>query len=221
MPRDGRLETAASFFESLSNNVVSTGTLLVEPDVCVGSDEIRLSVASLLLSILVSILELGARRRSQRDEDRFKSFVPLLTPLAELSVDDRPDSSMSTIYAELAEMASHAVALVASRNVVEDLDKEQPVNDVERPRTIFEKLAQARQDLESKDPPIRARGVVQVRHLAMGCAADEENQNLGLSINETEPLLKELLSVSISALRDIESYVYLAAIHGIAAIADA
>ena len=197
------LRAAAAFVSKLVvPDGLAPGTFLIDPAGTGSDPDVLWSIAAALLSILISILELGAPKRSQRDEGTFSSLIPLLEPLAELS-----DDQESTVP-ELAEMASHAVALLASRSGgMESAAAE------DQPTTIpAEKLAQARKDLESKEPPIRARGVVSLRHVAANAAAENDGSSVDL---------EQLLAIAITALGDEESYVYLAAVHTIVSIVDA
>ena len=214
-----RIDLAADFVSKLVGNIqLRTQTLSDDFGARSGNEDVLFSISSALLGILISILELGAKKRSQRDEEAFRSFVPFLRRLAELSAkvptEDWPltESALS----EFAEMASHANALIASRAVVEvEMESDQ------KPTTREEMLAQAQEDLKSKDPPIRARGVVQLRHLAMAATGETAGFVTLVQPIASDSILQRLLIMSLEALGDKESYVYLAAIHTIVAIADA
>ncbi|GAX24258.1 hypothetical protein FisN_4Lh040 [Fistulifera solaris] len=165
------------------------------------SPETLLSVGSLLLGMLISILELGAQERSIADEEVLQSFIGPLQTFARVTADS--DDISSSTKVEIGEMSSHVVALLASRKVIEPQQKNATA------QSFVDKVAQIEQDLKSSEPPIRARGVVTLRHLA-GAVDGATDRTEFLSI----------LKLAVSALADKESYVYLAAIHTLAAVAD-
>jgi hypothetical protein len=164
------------------------------------STETLLSVGSLLLGMLISILELGAQDRSKADEKVLQSFIEPLQTFARVTAES--DDISSSTKVEIGEMSSHAVALLASRQV-----SEPQMNATAQ--TFVDQAARIEQDLKSSEPPIRARGVVTLRHLAG--AVDSSTDRMEFST---------LLNLTVSALADKESYVYLAAIHTLAAVAD-
>jgi hypothetical protein len=216
-----KIDRAAAFLSTLVYNGVPSGSYLVDPDIIDGNEEVVVSLASALLSILIGVLELGARRRPRRDEEIFWSFIPLLRPLAELPMVEKAEENVaSSTLLEMAEMASHAIALLASRNAL-DTKEDVPINQEKGLSSHEERITKAEVDLESSDPPIRARGVVLLRHLAMTLTSETASCGTGVDPQgENVPMVKRLLTVSFKALRDKESYVYLAAVHTIVAIAD-
>jgi hypothetical protein len=173
----------------------------IQEPVFESSPETLLSVGSLLLGMLISILELGAQERSSADEEVLQSFIGPLETFARVTADS--DDTSSSTKVEIGEMSSHAVALLASRKVLEPQQKSATA------LAFVDQVAQIEQDLKSSEPPIRARGVVTLRHSAG--AVDN-------STDRTE--LSTLLKLTVSALADKESYVYLAAIYTLAAFAD-
>lgn len=154
-------------------------------------DELLTSIASILLGILVSILELGSTKRSESEEQELCDLIPPLTIL----------STASGGYDELSEVASHAVALLRSRDTNNSSDQTDSYN-----MNLFN---QAKSDLASTEPPLRARGVATLRNIANASSTSEYSGQVKLD---------QLLETSIRALADSESYVYLAAIHTLVAI---
>lgn len=166
------------------------------------SDEMLLSITSILMTLLIGILELGSRNRSDADERLIESFAKSLRPLAVIPA-DREDTTMSRARCQMAEMSSHAMALIASRFHHEGADA---ANEQDRPTC---KLTQAELDLESSEPPIRARGVVSLRHAAAGLDANSRNKRSDII---------RIMRLCLKALDDKESYVYLAAVQTLVAL---
>lgn len=140
------------------------------------------SVASLLLSLLIAIMELGTKEtRSQKEEKIIDSFLYLLRPLAEASdsswkrssADHNSDSvkTLDVACAEIGEMAGHAMALIAAHKVPSSPGFKlspvlgEPLSDEELVQKTFKR---ARTDLSSTQPPIRAKGVVSLQHFLRG-----------------------------------------------------
>ena len=206
------------------------------------------SSVSIVLNLLITLLELGAEKRSMSDETFFKSILPSLQVIASGKMED--GSMGIRMVPELAEMASHAMALIVARGEIETTDDTQTSlfsNTMTRLDTILTKLSQAECDLQSCHPPLRARGVVSLRHLAHGLVNNEKGcigvrssdlvkrkaviseineptsvPTKKLSPNDELPLLSRTLAkICLSALADPESYVYLASIQTLVSICDA
>jgi len=137
---------------------------------------------------------------------------------------------------ELAEMASHAMALIVSRNETDDnnsVQKSAVSFNQSRLEVIVEKLSQAESDLQSSQPPLRAKGVVSLRHVARSLTPTDSKSPNGeekklliteaknLSVREETALISRTLArICLNALADSESYVYLASIQTLVAISD-
>ena len=161
--------------------------------------EVLASIASVLLTILVSILELGSSTRSDAEEVELRSLAFPLQQLSSRAIVAHAD--------EMAEMASHALVLLQARSA---LPSASPAS-----TSVDEKWQQAQKDLESSEPPLRARGVATLRNLANGLPSSS-------SVDDQQPVsMSELLQLTIRALGDEESYVYLASIHTLVSIAAA
>jgi len=208
------------------------------------SSEELFSTTSIVLSLLIAMLELGADKRSESDESFFKSILPSLLVLC--SGDGIP---------EVAEMASHAMALIAARGSGMSAEVSEPPSNtttdkMSRVDRILKKLSQAEKELQSTQPPLRAKGVVSLRHIARSLVNDDGvggeddasllnlvNENGNAKITEVQttsgdPLTtmsakeelglisRSLARVCLNALADTESYVYLAAIQTLVAISD-
>jgi len=217
-----------------------------------------LSTTSLVLSLLTALLELGSEKRSNADEALLQSILPALATLSSLgggnissTANDMESAQLSCELAESAEMASHAMALIASRvgsYTRDDVLKPLKPNK-SRLSSILDQISQAEQDLHSKQPPFRAKGVVSLRHIARSLANIKNsgksdsvpsisNENLEggsvvMEISDTHgelhlSVLKEELAliartlarICLNSLADSESYVYLASIHTLVAISD-
>jgi hypothetical protein len=212
------------------------------------------STTSIVVSLLVSLLELGAKKRSGQDELCLQS---LLLPLEILSSSpihsqyqcpkecDPETSTVSTQLAELAEMSSHAMALIVARKGEDDTNKEEdqvsPTSSLSFIESIAEKLSIAERDLQSIQPPIRARAVVSLRHIAHSLTLDGtpsghfgtdehkimvaeiESQSSAEKLSRSDHLglvARSLARICMISLSDSESYVYLASIQTLVAICD-
>lgn len=212
---------------------MNTGDQIDEISILSGSDmkptETVVSIASIILSLLISVLELGSKLRSIHEEDMLRSLLPALQPLAEMNFDSKKMESLPTneFQAGMADMSGYAMALIASRCAPDDDIRSGPPT----PLSIMDKLKQiteaAEKDLLSTEPPLRARGMVKLGRLARGYlgvlsseSVEKENAPLIIELKEggsesipDDPirfLIQEILRLSMVAISDKESYVYLA-----------
>ena len=203
------------------------------------SSEEILSLTEIILSLLIAMLELGSEKRAKADEEFFQSLQPSLSIISAGHAEHlSPDISITVT--QLAEMSSHASALIAARGV----DSNDPGPDSADPDSTadicktqlerrIEKLSKAEEDLRSTQPPIRARGIVSIRHIARSLEPNSQERRAGrplvvdvdselLSTREESSLLaRTLAKLCLDSLADDESYVYLAAIQSLVAIGDA
>lgn len=205
-------------------------------------DETLLSIGSIVVSLLVALLELGEERRLPKEEEILTSLLPGLEVLSSPG-NRRADAGDTTsrLESEIAEMTSHAVALIHSRGSIQS-DKGRSRLPSAPSVTIQEAIHQAEHDLRSDQPPIRARGVVSLRHVAQSFAQGFNNNSTSDVSSVVKPLiveidgngqsgghndlsasniLEQLMRLCLETLEDSESYVYLAAIQTLVAIADA
>ena len=201
-------------------------------------EETLLSICSIVVSLLVALLELGEERRLPKEEIILSSLLPGLQVMSlpgsrKAGVED---DILSRLVSEIAEMASHAVALIRCRGTIQ-ADYGQSRSTVAQNATVQERIRQAERDLNSDQPPIRARGVVTLRHVARSLDAFdgsgvstkkkplivEIDENVQSNANLSTPsiILEDLVRLCVETLKDSESYVYLAAIQTLVAIADA
>jgi hypothetical protein len=199
-----------------------------EADHNVTDDDMLISICSVLMSLLIGSLELGAEERSRADESTLRSFQPTLGLLAAISPDGDEEGALSAARAELSDMASHAMALIAARDAPRDKSGERKDNQQEKSELeiLTAKICQVETDLKSPEPPMRARGVVSLRHVASALSEPAPNRpkvSLVVEVQDAtaEDLLQRVLRLSLDALGDSESYVYLAAIQTIVTVADA
>eukprot|EP00980_Cylindrotheca_fusiformis_P006140 scaffold1319_cov126-Cylindrotheca_fusiformis.AAC.29 len=205
----------------------------------IDQSEASLSIASIVLSLLISVLELGSKLRSTSEEEKLRSLLPSLKSLAALNIECGKVGSLSTeeSHAGLADMSGYAMVLIASRGVPD----EDMVPDPDKSLSPMEKLKRvvgfAEKDLQSTEPPLRARGMVKLGRLARGYlgvlpneSLEKENNTLISELKETDSastrddaarfLVQEILRLSMVALSDKESYVYLAAVQTVVAAGD-
>jgi hypothetical protein len=189
-------------------------------------DDMLISICSVLMSLLIGSLELGAEERSSADESTLRSFQPTLGSLAAISPDSDDEGALSAARAELSDMASHTMALIAARGAPRDEPGERKRNQEKSELEILTaKLCQVERDLKSPEPPMRARGVVSLRHVASALSEPAPHRpkvSLVVEVQDVtaEDLLQRVLRLSLDALGDSESYVYLAAIQTIVTVAD-
>ena len=200
-------------------------------------DESLLSISSIVLSLLIALLELGSKRRLESEETTLQSFLPVLATLAGRgSLVSRSDM-VEDSKAGISDMAGYALSLIASRKAQQLHDPEPPQRqgDVAAPTSSREKLAailhEAEEDLRSSQPPLRARGMVTLGRLARGYLGivdlNQREPQLVVEWNDEESkedlvdlTVQVVLRLSMVALSDDESYVYLAAVQTIVAVGD-
>jgi Required for nuclear transport of RNA pol II C-terminus 1 len=205
-----RISTYPLDFSLLQHATLNFGKGTGPQSSSLGADEEMLvSISSILLSLLVGILELGAEDRPLTDEAELMS---LQGDLKTLSGDQR-DETAPRLPPEIAEMASHALVLLASRSRRASSSEHTLTCSFENDTngSFHRRLHQVKLDLSSHEAPLRARGVVRLRYVAEGFRE-------GL---EAEPNFVDALTLAISAVSDSESYVYLAAIQTVSVLADA
>ena len=192
----------------------------------ISTNLILLPVVAVVLSILVAMLELGARNRPHDEESTLQAMVPYLETLSTFDSSLSPDiAEMAICRSEIAEMASHATALILHRIVT---TLESSTFKKVQPQLFSDLLEEAENDLQSDQPPIRAKGLIGLRHLARGYLNSEGNNANKVRIVEIDgnhdgddlSAANQILRVSLHALSDRESYVFLAAIQTIVSVAD-
>lgn len=191
-----------------------------------GCGEVITSVCSILLSLLVAMLELGAEKRSVDDEEMIRSLMKVLEDLADTTpAHMHDDPTYFAVPVEITQMASHALALVAARQT-EKNNEGSPERDTLHPQEEFpSRIEGVERDLASTEPPIRARAVVTLRHLACHICdtGDGDQPTVWTDVKHQNPTeaFWRILRLTIDALADLESYVYLAAVQTLATMADA
>merc|ERR1719253_1558821 len=95
-------------------------------------------------------------------------------------------------------MASHAMALIAARGKVpstEDAPKPAVADGTSKLDAVLAALRAAECDLRSSQPPLRARGVVSLRHVARSLSAGEARPGVpSVEIKGNHALIAELES---------------------------
>jgi hypothetical protein len=196
--------------------------------------ETRFAIASIVLSLLIALLEMGSQQRSVEEEEKLQSFVPILTKLSDpVFVQGlRRDEG-----AALVDMATYALTLIASRkaNLVAIVEKENnrlgETGSLNPRMKLARILRKAEIDLKSIHPPLRARGMVSLSRIVRGFsgALPKERsppivQEMDIARNDKEDnesfLVKEVLRLALVALSDPESYVYLSAVQTVVALCD-
>ncbi|KAI2493348.1 Required for nuclear transport of RNA pol II C-terminus 1 [Fragilaria crotonensis] len=191
-------------------------------------EDMLMSTASIALSLLTAMLELGSDYRNAEEVALLEDTIPSLRVLSTVASNSRAHGSEAAkLQAEVAEMASHAAALIVSRKARVEINN---LDNRRENMSLAMIIAEAENEIQSDHPAVRAQGVVRLRHLARGCLADRGEQlpTTPKMVDISEPLssltnvdvIHEILRVSLLTLADPESYVYLAGIQTIVAIAD-
>lgn len=172
-----------------------------------GTEEDAYSLERVALETLLRILELSSRRKHSFEAE--KALKALLPSLAALSCPNHHD-------ADLSQVATHCRALIISRNC-RIAPNESVAFAAHEPNDV---LAATASSLASPLPALRAFGVVQLTRLCESFTLDRDRR-LVHGMNLPRPISWCLIAdVLLQALRDQESYVYLAAAHALAAVAD-
>ncbi|KAG1686519.1 hypothetical protein DVH05_006485 [Phytophthora capsici] len=155
-------------------------------------------ILTICLGVVMTILEAGSSHRSDAEEQQLRAMLPVLEVLSRY---DRP---------EVAELASSARAQILSRGATEaaNANTTQPGK-----RSFEEVLREAEQDLASQLVPLRARGVVTLTKLVRQSRSHANDADWTARVHA-------LAGVFLLQLHDSESYVFLAAVQGLAALAD-
>ncbi|KAJ8564016.1 hypothetical protein ON010_g7332 [Phytophthora cinnamomi] len=156
-------------------------------------------ILTICLGVVMTILEAGSSHRSDLEEQQLRAMLPVLEVL---SRHPRP---------EVAELSTNARAQILSRGAT----KVDGTNTTAEGEQSFEEVLQeAEKDLSSELVPLRARGVVALTKLVRRSRVHAHDA-------EWTPRVHALASVFLLQLHDSESYVFLAAVQGLAALADA
>ncbi|ETL39311.1 hypothetical protein L916_09327 [Phytophthora nicotianae] len=153
-------------------------------------------ILTISLGVVMTVLEAGASHRSDSEEQQLRALLPVLEVL---SRHPRP---------EVAELASNARAQILSRGATDAKTTRAGEQSFE------EVLREAEQDLSSQLVPLRARGVVTLTKLVRRSHTHAHDA-------DWTPRVHALAQVFLLHLHDSESYVFLAAVQGLAALADA
>ena len=208
------------------------------------SNDSLISVSSLCLSLLLAILELGNPRRESNEEDCLRALLPVVKLYAaDLDVSKNPLEAAAR--SNMAEVAAHICALIISRDAPNENDELRKENDDEVAGRMRKRLVQAEQDLQSDMAPLRARGMVCLMRAvraevntrdhsifkstdAARCIVTEVGGDdvvaampRGSSENEWDrDTMNRMLNLVTLALKDNESYVFLAAVQTLSALCD-
>jgi len=165
------------------------------------------------LGAVLGILEVGVADHSVEYENALKRLLPALATLSS------PLRQMSSI----SEVAARCCALIICRDAdarskTEVLRKKINSNS-DGTKAV---LAEVATNLTSSLPALRAFGVVQLGKLCKQYTLDRDHFAFIQDAIMPKPLAWHLIAdVILKALEDSESYVYLAAAHALAAVADA
>lgn len=158
---------------------------------------------TICLGVVATILEAGASTRSDADEAQLRSMLPVLEVL---SRHPRP---------EIAELASDArVKILVRGGSQAPLSTTDANTRRDSGRSFDDVLSDAQADLASSLVPLRARGVVTLTKLVRSSQQQRRDPTW-------TPRVQRLVRLFLTHLDDPESYVFLAAVQGLATLADA
>jgi len=208
------------------------------------SNDSLISMSSLCLSLLLAILELGNQRRESNEEDCLRALLPVVKLYAaDLNFSRNPFEAAAR--SNMAEVAAHICALIISRDAPNENDELRKVDDDEVTGRMRKRLVQAEQDLQSDMVPLRARGIVCLMRAVRAEVNTRDHDLLkttdvprcvvtevggedvvaamprGSSENEWDrDTMNRMLKLVTLALKDNESYVFLAAVQTLSALCD-
>lgn len=180
------------------NKMQQTGSVVHDDD-SDGEEEKGDEILTVCLGVVMTILEMGSSHRSDSEERQLRAMLPVLEIL---SYHPRP---------EAAGLASEARAQILSRSAVKASDTSTAKTGTQ---SFEELLGKAEQDLSSELVPLRARGIVTLTKLV-------RQSHLHPRDPEWTTRVHVLARVFLAHLHDTESYVFLAAVQGLAALSDA
>eukprot|EP00752_Nemacystus_decipiens_P002917 g2714.t1 len=188
------------------------------------------TLCSVVLALLTTILELGEEERTAEEEAELRA---MLGPLKALAAGHRS--------AEVSEMSALLSASILSRGLSPEERREERervklagqsdgVEGSEAPTAnMLLALDAAEEDLRSEAVPMRARGVVTLTRLmratlddgAGGSSRGGARAGAGGKVTMDATVVQRLMDTFARMAGDGDSYVYLAAVQGLAALADA
>lgn len=169
------------------------------------SDVDRHLLEQVTLGSLLAILELGASERSEPEERMLRKMLPALEAL---SAPGRP--------ADLASLAADCRVRILTRGAARLRQRQ------EEPHTWRDALEAARSDLANLvEPSARACGIISLTKYARAATRRREVQAFDDTMLPTPSDWEPIAVALFHALDDNESYVFLAAVHALAALADA
>ena len=186
---------------------IHASSLNLKPNV--NEEEDNCSLETVALSTLLSILESGVLERSIEHETALRALLPSLTLLSCPRYHD----------AEISKAAVQCRAIIFSRGcqVMHSQVKSDSASHASEAM-----LAEIALDISSPLPALRAFCVVRLGKLCKHYTLNRDRghvQEMSSRLSKPIPWLK-LADILLKALEDQESYVYLAAAHALAAVAD-
>ena len=100
----------------------------IEQDGDLPLEEALISTSSVVLTLMVTMLELGSEKRPDEEEVILRSMLPSLAMLAHFSERSRVGRYAISGQPELAEMASHAMSLIAARSQMPSISVNREAN---------------------------------------------------------------------------------------------
>ncbi|CAM9547766.1 unnamed protein product [Chrysoparadoxa australica] len=176
----------------------------------------RERICIVVLGLMTALLELGAEKRDEAEEDALQGMLPDLKILAECrgcgeAADELTEMATTVLLLVIARSQNYQADAVQSAAVAREQEARE---ELELPQLVLHNISRSQADLASEAPPLRARGVVTltktVRKVAAGGRLRAGN------VDALAPLMETFLSM----LSDDESYVYLAAVQGLTVMAE-
>lgn len=156
-------------------------------------------ILTVCIGVVLTILEAGASQRPESEELQLNKMLPVLEALSQ------------HVRPEIAELATDARTQILSRGA-EEISATSGKRS--REKSFQEVLVDVESDLRSPLVPLRARGMAILTKLV-------RKSRVQRGMSEWNERIAPLLVIYLSQLDDKESYVYLAAVQGLAALCDA
>eukprot|EP00612_Vaucheria_litorea_P002299 CAMPEP_0171457516 /NCGR_PEP_ID=MMETSP0945-20130129/3570_1 /TAXON_ID=109269 /ORGANISM="Vaucheria litorea, Strain CCMP2940" /LENGTH=802 /DNA_ID=CAMNT_0011983153 /DNA_START=489 /DNA_END=2897 /DNA_ORIENTATION=+ len=161
-------------------------------------------IIGIILGLLSVIVEMGSLRREEGEENELKSILSPLEKISQSSYDFDPD---------ITETATLLRASILSRECREDCRAN--LEELDQENKLIHALLEAEKDLKSNLVPLRARGVVSLTKMLRN-----QFPHLGAAKVASFSVVDKFFDIYVSMTKDLDSYVYLAAIQGLSVLTD-
>lgn len=194
-------------------------------------------LVSVVLSLLSVLLEMGEEQRKAKEETALKNLLPLLGQLLHPEEEEGGRRGGGRFPPSVTEMALTVQAMIWTRALSLEQRREQWQREDAAVRArqgmgLEEVLLAIQTDVQSPLVPLRARGLVTLTKVLHNLPRQSSNtKKPGIVVvgeekedkkedNETPPAVEQALDLLLALLKDTDSFVYLAAVQGLAVLSD-